>query len=60
VTQQSRTSDRHVYGAKSRFLTREVMACLDPVAWGEADTEDAPVGGRPNVDVAGKLRSLWS
>jgi DNA helicase-2/ATP-dependent DNA helicase PcrA len=60
VTQQSRTGDRHIYGAKSRFLTREVMACLDPVAWGEADTEDAPAGGRPNVDVAEKLRSLWS
>ena len=29
VTQQSRMGDRHVYGAKSRFLTRAVMACLD-------------------------------
>ena len=60
VTQQSRTGDRHVYGAKSRFLTREVMACLEPVAWGEADTERAPAGGRASVDVAGKLRNLWS
>jgi DNA helicase-2/ATP-dependent DNA helicase PcrA len=60
VTQQSRTGDRHVYGAKSRFLTREVMACLDPVAWGEADTEGVPAGGRPNVNVAEKLRSFWS
>ncbi len=60
VTQQSRTGDRHVYGAKSRFLTREVMDCLDPVAWGEADTEGVPAGGRPSVNVAEKLRSLWS
>jgi DNA helicase-2/ATP-dependent DNA helicase PcrA len=29
VTQQSRMGDRHVYGAKSRFLTKAVMACLD-------------------------------
>jgi DNA helicase-2/ATP-dependent DNA helicase PcrA len=60
VTQQSRMGDRHVYGAKSRFLTREVMACFDPVAWGEADTEHVAAGGRPNVDVAERLRSLWS
>ncbi len=60
VTQQSRAGDRHVYGAKSRFLTSVVMACLEPVAWGEVDTEHAPAGGKPNVDVAEKLRSLWS
>jgi DNA helicase-2/ATP-dependent DNA helicase PcrA len=60
VTQQSRTGDRHVYGAKSRFLTREVMACMAPVACGEADTEPLSAGGRPKVNVAEKLRSLWS
>ncbi len=60
VTQQSRTGDRHVYGAKSRFLTREVMACLDAVTWGEAETNDGPAGGKPDVDVAQTLRSLWS
>ena len=60
VTRQSRSGDHHVYGAKSRFLTREMMARLEPVAWGEAETEQVPVGGGPNVDVAGKLRSLWS
>lgn len=60
VTQQSRTGDRHVYGAKSRFLTREVMACLEPVAWGESESEDIAPGGRAGVDVAGKLRSLWT
>ena len=32
VTQQSRRGDRHVYGAKSRFLNRDVMACFEPVA----------------------------
>jgi DNA helicase-2/ATP-dependent DNA helicase PcrA len=60
VTQQSRTGDRHVYGAKSRFLTREVMACLEPVAWGESEKDDVAAGGRACIDVAGKLRSLWS
>jgi DNA helicase-2/ATP-dependent DNA helicase PcrA len=49
VTQQSRTGDRHVYGAKSRFLTRPVMACLHELAW----SEDAP------VDVAARMRAMW-
>ena len=49
VTQQSRMGDRHVYGAKSRFLTRAVMACLDERAW---DAE-------PALDVGTKLRAMW-
>jgi DNA helicase-2/ATP-dependent DNA helicase PcrA len=49
VTQQSRMGDRHVYGAKSRFLTREVMACLHELAWSEA----------PRVDVGAKMRAMW-
>jgi len=49
VTQQSRMGDRHVYGAKSRFLTRAVMACLQELAWDEA----------PPVDVAAKMRAMW-
>ncbi len=60
VTQQSRMGDRHVYGAKSRFLTRSVMQCLDQVAWAEKDGagELRPMG--PSVDVAAKLRALWA
>jgi DNA helicase-2/ATP-dependent DNA helicase PcrA len=49
VTQQSRMGDRHVYGAKSRFLTSAVMACLEARAWDET----------PPVDVATKLRAMW-
>jgi DNA helicase-2/ATP-dependent DNA helicase PcrA len=49
VTQQSRMGDRHVYGAKSRFLTKPVMACLEERVWDEI----------PAVDVAKKLRAMW-
>ena len=49
VTQQSRMGDRHVYGAKSRFLTRAVMACLEERAWDE----------NPPLDVGAKLRAMW-
>ena len=60
VTQQSRMGDRHVYGAKSRFLTRAVMDCLEPVAWGESAPQETAMAARAAVDVAGKLRAMWS
>ena len=49
VTQQSRMGDRHVYGAKSRFLTKPVMACLEERVW----------DGKPAVEVAARLRAMW-
>jgi DNA helicase-2/ATP-dependent DNA helicase PcrA len=58
VTQQSRMGDRHVYGAKSRFLTPTVMACLEEVAFGGHDAAKPKVG--PRVDVAGQLRGMWA
>jgi DNA helicase-2/ATP-dependent DNA helicase PcrA len=61
ITQQSRKGDRHVYGAKSRFLTQSVMARLESVVWPEKG-EEAP-GVRPvraRVDVAGRLRGMWT
>jgi DNA helicase-2/ATP-dependent DNA helicase PcrA len=59
VTGQSRMGDKHVYGAKSRFLTPAVMHCLDQVAWGEAYVKEASVSAKATVDVAGRLRSMW-
>jgi DNA helicase II / ATP-dependent DNA helicase PcrA len=49
VTQQPRLGDRHVYGAKSRFLTPAVTACLQELAWADS----------PAVDVAAKVRAMW-
>jgi len=59
VTQQSRMGDRHVYGAKSRFMTADVLACMEPVAYGELAEEIAVDDARPAVDVAGRLRGMW-
>jgi DNA helicase-2/ATP-dependent DNA helicase PcrA len=60
VAQQSRMGDRHVYGAKSRFLTRSVMECLEEVAYGEVDTqENFSAGAAAAVDVATRLRGMW-
>jgi DNA helicase-2/ATP-dependent DNA helicase PcrA len=60
VTQQSRMGDRHVYGARSRFLTRKVLACLEQVSWSDERDVDA-LGTKTNpVDVAAKLRGMWA
>ncbi len=52
--------DRHVYGARSRFLTPGVMACFESLTWSdETTTRDPRARGGNIVDVAGKLRSMW-
>ncbi len=60
VTQQSRMGDRHVYGAKSRFLTDAVMQCFEPVAHREAHEAGSISSCKAQVDVAGRLRAFWS
>jgi DNA helicase-2/ATP-dependent DNA helicase PcrA len=60
VPQQSRMGDRHVYGAKSRFLTRGVMACFEQLAYGEPDEKRSAREGTAAVDVAAKLRGMWA
>jgi DNA helicase-2/ATP-dependent DNA helicase PcrA len=59
VTQQSRMGDRHVYGAKSRFMTREVLACCEEIAhYDPSESEKREKAAAP-VDVASRLRSMW-
>jgi DNA helicase-2/ATP-dependent DNA helicase PcrA len=61
VTQQSRHGDAHIYGARSRFLSRAVLAQFEQVTWPEAQVGDmASAALGPRVDVAGKLRRMWS
>ena len=62
VTNQPKPGDRHVYGARSRFLTKAVMAKLDLITWPEEGERPSPLASEhpPALDVAGKLRDLWS
>jgi len=60
VAAQSRMGDRHVYGAKSRFMTAAVMACMEQVAWGETNEREEVVSSKGSVDVAARLRGMWS
>ena len=59
VTNQPKNGDRHVYGARSRFLTK----ARDGQARGDRVAGRRGRGGCPatsaRVNVAGKLRSMW-
>ena len=61
VTQQRRDGDKHVYGARSRFLTDGMLKTLDTCFHGRAE---AGVGSRvvvsaKQLDVATRLREMW-
>ncbi len=60
VTQQTKRGDAHIYGARSRFLTRRVMATLEETVWpaGEGGVAE-PAQDAPRVNVAEKLRGMW-
>jgi len=61
VTQQAGAGDRHVYGARSRFLDRAVLAMLDQAGWPEEPEAAAAQGAAcaVRVDVGASLRALW-
>jgi DNA helicase II / ATP-dependent DNA helicase PcrA len=60
VTNQPKHGDRHVYGARSRFLTKAVMATLNAITWPEdGDQASTAASSKARVNVAGKLRSMW-
>jgi DNA helicase-2/ATP-dependent DNA helicase PcrA len=60
VASQSRMGDKHIYGAKSRFMTAAVMACMEQVAWGETNPAEQVLPVKSKVDVAARLRGMWS
>jgi DNA helicase-2/ATP-dependent DNA helicase PcrA len=61
VTQQSRTGDRYVHGARSRFLTDAVLERFERAAWpSQPDSASTPaLTGGARLDVAAQLRGLW-
>lgn len=61
VTQQSRWGDKHVYGARSRFLTEPVLAAFESCAWPThaAQSIAAPVGSSVRIDAAARLLDMW-
>ena len=61
VTQQAPVGDRYVHGARSRFLTDQVVEKFERAAWPDSPA-DATVAAAPfgaSIDVASRLRDMW-
>lgn len=61
ITQQSRTGDAHVYGARSRFLTDRLMQCFEQRAWPTTPQTPANKASdtKVRIDAAAALRAMW-
>jgi DNA helicase II / ATP-dependent DNA helicase PcrA len=60
IPQQPRHGDRHVYGARSRFIDEAMMACLEPrFHGGERSGPDGRARPVEVVDVGARLRAMW-
>jgi DNA helicase-2/ATP-dependent DNA helicase PcrA len=62
ITQQSRTGDAHVYGARSRFMTDGLLAQFEQKAWPatrEAALRAFDARTNVRVDAAAVLRAMW-
>jgi DNA helicase II / ATP-dependent DNA helicase PcrA len=62
LTQQPRTGDAHVYGARSRFVTEKVLKCCEQVAYHgtQVAREGALSEARTDkIDVASRLKDMW-
>jgi len=62
ITSQPKTSDGHVYGGRSRFLTEKVVKCFDEQTFQSANTEvkmEESVADSGTIDVASRLKQMW-
>ncbi len=61
VTQQRRDGDRHVYGARSRFLTDALLETMDRGFHGRTAAD--PIAGQvrtdKRIDLATRMREMW-
>ena len=61
VTQQRRDGDRHVYGARSRFLTDRLLTTMEQRFAGRSGKEPGGFRVRSDkqIDVAARMRQMW-
>ena len=61
VTQQRRDGDKHVYGARSRFMTDRLLATMDQRFAGRTEAGAGPFRVRTDrqIDVAARMRQMW-
>ena len=61
VTQQRRDGDKHVYGARSRFVSDALLETMERGFHGRGDADRQPLGSRSDkrIDVASRMRDMW-
>ena len=61
VTQQRRDGDKHVYGARSRFLTDGLLETMHGCFHGHSEANAARqiAASNKRLDVAGRMRDMW-
>ena len=61
VTQQRRDGDRHVYGARSRFMSEQLLATMDKEFEGRPEAQSSRLGSRSDrrIDVHARMREMW-
>jgi len=60
VTQQRRYGDRHLYGARSRFMTDAVLSTFEKVSWPTMRASDQTTPKtRVLIDAGAQMRSMW-
>jgi len=61
VTQQRRDGDKHVYGARSRFMTDSVLRTMDKEFRGRPELPGNHLrpGSDRCIDVSARMREMW-
>ncbi len=61
VTQQKRGGDKHVYGARSRFMSESLLATMDKCFAGRPEdcAGQFRIRGDKQIDVAARMREMW-
>jgi DNA-binding HxlR family transcriptional regulator len=62
ITSQPKTSDGHVYGGRSRFLTEKVIKCFDEQTFQGSNTDvkiEEASADSGTIDVASRLKQMW-
>ncbi|MBT8091651.1 MAG: ATP-dependent helicase [Gammaproteobacteria bacterium] len=62
VTQQRRDGDKHVYGARSRFMTETLLATMEKEFYGRSESGSADLHSRSDkrIDVGARMREMWA
>src|SRR5690349_3726643 len=62
ITSQPKTSDGHVYGGRSRFLTEKVIKCFDEQTFQGSNVDvkiEETSADSGTIDVASRLKQMW-